>query len=906
MRTLQQNLGLLDTLLDEAIADAFGPELASAIGELRDAATAEGDEASRLDTLAERLRHADLETIERTLNAQTFRFHLRNNAERLEIERVNRERAMKATAESPRHESVREAVRRVMNLGVSRDGFLDRLSRIEIEPTLTAHPTESRRRTILHKQREIGDSLRRLSQDLTPQEREGETQRLRHLLRLLLATDEVRSQKLRVDEEVNNGLYFLTGAIWTVVPRLQRDIASAITDCFGGDPVSPADLPPLLRYRTWIGGDRDGNPLVTPEATERALAKLREAAVDLHCEALMRLRHELSVSTRRVQAPTRLLEAIEADRQLGLVDEDATRHLAHEPYRVRLHQMMARLQGWKQDPGIYHTDAFVADLELIREALHESGLGEVADSGVLADAIVRARAFGLHLASMDIRQHSKIHEEAVEEFLRLAGVEGSYTSLDEAARIELLRKELVSPRPLLPRDAALGEAARGVLDCYRVVREAVRRDRRSIGATIISMTHTLSDMLEVLVIMKEAGLFHAGVGELDVVPLFETVDDLERAGPLLGELFTDPVYRKHLQGRGQSQEIMLGYSDSNKDGGYWVANWSLHKAEERLAKVCREHGVRFRFFHGRGGTVGRGGGRANRAILAAPPVSRNGRIRFTEQGEVISFRYGQPALAHRHIEQIVGAIILTADDSNVDKGPDDAIGAGDIGVMDELASRSRRAYRELIDNDDFWAFYTKASPIAYIGDLPIASRPVSRSGGQVNMDNLRAIPWVFAWTQMRAIAPGWFGIGASLGAMIERDAGLAERLSKWYRAWPIFRAMLDNAQQEMARARLVIARRYADRVGGEACAKVMRTIEDDFRLAEKAVLAITGQERLLDNNPVIQRSIRERNPDTDLLNLAQIELLRRATGADEGEMIRLRSVLFTSINGIAAAMQATG
>lgn len=906
MRTLQQNLELLDTLLDEAISDAFGPELASAIAELRDAATSGGDEASRLDALAERLKGADLETIERTLNAQSFRFHLRNNAERLEIERVNRERAMDATPESPRDESVRDAVLRVMNLGVDRDRFIERLSRIQIEPTLTAHPTESRRRTILHKQREIGDSLRRLSGDLTPQEREGETQRLRHLLRLLLATDEVRSQKLRVDEEVNNGLYFLSGAIWTVVPRLQRDIASAITDCFGGEPVSPADLPQTLCYRTWIGGDRDGNPLVTPEATERALAKLREAAVDLHCQALMRLRHELSISTRRVPPPQRLVEAIRADERLGLLDSDSTRHLTHEPFRVRLHQMMARLQQWKEDPGVYHADAFVADLELLREALHESGLGEVADFGVLADEIVRARAFGLHLASMDIRQHSKVHEAAVAEFLRLAGVEGSYASMDEKARVELLRTELASPRPLLPPEAALSDDARGVMDCYRVVRNAVRRDRTSIGATIISMTHTLSDMLEVLVIMKEAGLFNAGVGELDVVPLFETVDDLEAAGPLLGELFTDPVYRKHLQGRGQSQEIMLGYSDSNKDGGYWVANWSLHKAEERLAKVCREHGVRFRFFHGRGGTVGRGGGRANRAILAAPPVSRNGRIRFTEQGEVISFRYGQPALAHRHLEQIVGAMILTADDSVVDKGPDDAIGPDDIKVMDRLASDSRRAYRDLVDNDSFWDFYAQASPIAFIGDLPIASRPVSRSGGKVNLDNLRAIPWVFAWTQMRAIVPGWFGIGASLGRALENDDALAERLSEWYRSWPIFRAMLDNAQQEMARARLVIAQRYADRVGGEACEGVMRTLDEDFRLARAAVLRITGQERLLDNNPVIKKSIAERNPDTDLLNLAQIELLRRAADAEEGESSRIRSVLFTSINGIAAAMQATG
>jgi phosphoenolpyruvate carboxylase len=389
------------------------------------------------------------------------------------------------------------------------------------------------------------------------------------------------------------------------------------------------------------------------------------------------------------------------------------------------------------------------------------------------------------------------------------------------------------------------------------------------------------------------------------VPLFETVEDLEAAGERMAALFAHPAYRRHLEDRGRFQEIMLGYSDSNKDGGYWMANWALHRAQGELGRVCREHGVDFRRFHGRGGTVGRGGGRAGQAILAMPPVVHDGRIRFTEQGEVISFRYSLEAIARRHLEQIVSAMLLAT--AGATEAAAEAEGEDAARLMSAIAERSQRAYRELIDDPAFWRWYTAATPIEQISNLPIASRPVSRgSTDEVDFDGLRAIPWGFAWTQTRYLVPGWYGIGKALSEVMEAEPGAEQELARLYREWPFLTAVVNNAQREMARARLEIAERYAALAGeGDFHAR----IAEDFRRAREAILAITGQEELLSNNEVIRKSIALRNPYTDVLNLLQIELLRRYRAADEGDeegRRGLREALYLSINGIAAAMQSTG
>ncbi len=838
------------------------------------------------------LRDLELDHIRNILKVLTIRFHLRNKAEQVHIARINRRREREATPQAPRPESLQEAVGNLAGRGCPLPKLLEILSGLDIRPTLTAHPTESRRRSILEKQQRIGDLLAFNDRaDGTPAERARVESAVRQTLALLVATDEVRARRLEVIDEVRNGIHYLAGTIWDAVPALYRDLADAVSSSYG----ETVELPVVVRYRSWIGGDRDGNPNVTAARTREALEEMRRAAVERHAATLEQLRRDLSLSDRRVPVSDHLLESIRRDEQELPLDPVLVRHLPHEPFRIKIRHMQTRL-----GTRAYTAKRFVDDLTTIHEAVRDAGLEEVATRGLLADAIVRARTFGFHLAALDMRQHSGVHEVTVAEMLRVAGVEPDYAALDEPSRRALLRRELQSPRPLLGPGAGLSPESRELLDALAVVAAAARDEPEAVGSYIVSMAHEVSDLLEVLVLFREAGLWRRAGGvvhcPLDVTPLFETVDDLARASSVVRELFDEPAYAAQLAGRGNFQEIMLGYSDSNKDGGYWAANWRLYRAQDELARTCTEAGVAFRFFHGRGGTVARGGGRAHRAILASPPSSGNGRIRFTEQGEVISFRYAMPALARRHLEQIFNAMILSTARPGPATGTDDDLG----GLVEALAERSRAAYRALIDDPAFWPWFVERSPVRHIGELPIASRPVSRSGGEFEFDNLRAIPWVFAWTQMRYVVPGWYGLGAAFDELVLHDAPALERCRAAYRAGGHFQAIIDNAQQEMARARLAVARWYA----GASRQDLHDRVAAEFARAEHAVLAVTGQQTLLDNNPVIQQSIHARNPDTDLINALQVELLRR--WRDSPAQPSLRTVILLSVNALAAAMQSTG
>ncbi|HMN95800.1 MAG TPA: phosphoenolpyruvate carboxylase [Phycisphaerales bacterium] len=929
---LAQDVEWLDARLAELRPSGAAPPL----DELR--RTVEGmHRTGRLDPA---LAELPLDAVHELLKLLTIRFHLRNKAEQVHIARVNRERERAAGEGAPRAESLDELVALLRRDGVTLDGMRALLDCIDIQPTLTAHPTESRRRSVLEKQRRIGDVLQERDRgSLSPAEAEGAAGEVRQALALLLVTDEVRSKRLDVIDEVRNGLHYLAGTIWDVVPVLHRDLCRAIEASFDGRIEPPA----LVRYRTWIGGDRDGNPNVTAALTRTALEEMRAAAVARHLEGLERLRRDLSVSDRRVPIADELIESIRRDEAEHPLSANLTRHLGHEPFRAKIRHMQARLGR----PGCTAAH-LVEDLLLLRRSLIHAGLTEVAERGPLFDALVRARTFGLHLATLDIRQHSAVHESVVAEMLRCAGVEADYASCDERSRVAILRRELATSRPLIGRAETLSPSAREPLETLSVVAEAVRRDPASVGAWIVSMTHGCSDLLEVLVLLREVGLWTISEGAvqcpLDVVPLFETVGDLSIAAEVMSRLFEEPAYAAQLAARGGFQEIMLGYSDSGKDGGYWASNWRLHRAQDDLARVCIDAGVSFRLFHGRGGTVARGGGRAHRAILSAPPSSRNGRIRFTEQGEVISFRYSMPEIARRHLEQIVNAVVLAAarrGDVSAETQPTAEGGSRPVhgapasptephpsprsaavegtarassapaggesppaALMDALAESSRTAYRALIDDPAFWPWFVAHTPVLHIGELPIASRPLTRSGGAVQFESLRAIPWVFAWTQLRYNVPGWYGVGSAFREHVLSDAPKLAECRSAYRRGGHFRALIDNAQQEMARTRLAVARWYGDGPGDGAA--IHGRIAAEFAAAERAILEITGQSALLDNNRVIQQSIRERNPDTDAINALQVSLLRRWRTADERERTELGPLILLSVNAIAAAMQSTG
>ncbi|HET7320934.1 MAG TPA: phosphoenolpyruvate carboxylase, partial [Longimicrobiaceae bacterium] len=798
---LSEQVNLLGEMLGHAIRQEAGDRIFSLVEELRllcKRAAADDDSAER-DRAAEIVSGLPHDEVVWLLRAFTTFFHLVNQAEQQEIARINRERSRADEEGSPRPDSIDEAFARLKEQGVRLEEVLETLGRLDIQPTLTAHPTEARRRSILDKQKRIAELLTRLRRDPTPEERDEALDRLYAQIALLLATAEVRVERPTVREEVEQGLYFLQGSIWETVPRVHADVVRALRRHYGSD----APVPAFLRYRSWIGSDRDGNPNVTSDVTRWTLQVQRRAALAGHLAEMHALQGELSIAANRSEICDALYRSLEQDALEVDLEEAQRRRYQVEPYRLKLAYVIARLEALSEDgTGTragrgtgepYSAARYLADLRLLDDCLRESGLAEVAENTRLARALVLAESFGFHLATLDVRQHSRVHEEALTEILRLAAVTDDYAALPEEEKVEILSAELANPRPLLPRGTSLPETAARTLDVFSVIREAVAAEPESVRCYIVSMTHAVSDMLEPMLLAKEAGVLEGA--ELDFVPLFETIDDLEEGAGYMAKLFDHPGYRPHLEARGRFQEIMLGYSDSNKDGGYWMANWALHRGQASLSQVCVDHDVDFRLFHGRGGTVGRGGGRANRAILALPAVANNGRIRFTEQGEIISFRYALPDIARRHLEQIVSAMIIATQRDSAGDG--DAAGGGEAeALMDDTARRSMQAYRALIDDPGLWPWYIHATPIEQISRLPIASRPVSRgSASEVDFEGLRAIPWSFSWMQARYIVPGWYGVGAALG-----DEEDVPRLRSLYQSWRFFRAVVDNAQNEMARA----------------------------------------------------------------------------------------------------------
>lgn len=899
---LSRQVNLIGELVGRAVREQVGGDMVARIERLRGLckeASASGDDRL-LDRVASEIAALSEDEIRSLLRAFTAFFHLVNKAEQLEIARINRERAVGATREAPRAESVAEAFHQMQADGLAAEEVAQRLKRLDITPTLTAHPTEARRRTVLHKQGEAAALLEALRHEpLPPAERDRLLTRLHEQVALLLATDEVRIERPRVQDEVGFMLHFTQSTLWHALPEITRDLERAARAYYE----LPRETVPRapIRVRSWVGGDRDGNPFVTAEVTRATLAEHRAAAVALYDAELLQLWHDLSISDRDRRAPEALYASLEPDLAENLLSEgDQTAH-RNEPFRLKVAAIRARLAGHGAAP--YTADRLRADFDMLAETLAAHGFEALATHGRMARLRMRATAFGLHLAALDLRQHSRLHEAAVAELLRVAGVETDYDQLKEPDRVALLARELENPRPLAPAGAPLSEETEHVLGPLRVMATA---DPEAFGGYVISMTHSISDVLEVLLLAKETGLWRLDGDtvhtRLDVAPLLETVEDLDSAEALLDPLFRLPIYARHLEARGGFQEVMLGYSDSNKDGGYWMANWALHRAQGALGAVAERHGVDLRLFHGRGGTVGRGGGRAGHAIRSMPASVHNGRIRFTEQGEVISFRYALEPIAHRHLEQIIHAVLLAMDRKAADPGEEGHA------LLEQAATRAMEAYRSLIHAPDFWRWYVRTTPIEAISKLPIASRPVSRSdGGEVAFEGLRAIPWNFAWTQTRYLVPGWYGTGAALAPLVENAEAL-DALRDLYDRWPFFRAVVANAEREMARARLPIAARYARSSGADSGPGSFHArIADDFEAARSALLALTRQERLLDRTPVIQRSIELRNPYTDVLNLLQMELLRRFRNAgSEADRGRLRELLFLSINGIAAAMQSTG
>ncbi len=917
---LSKDVNLVGTLLGQSIRTVAGDDIFEQVENNRKLCKkAYQEKGSKYrEEVINNISKLDNTRIDWLLRSFTSFFHLVNKAEQNEIIRINRKREREVTDQDPRNESIAEAVFELKNQGYSYEEAVDVICRLDVQPTLTAHPTEARRRSILHLQQQISSLLQEISNpDLTPSETDELMTRIYHKISVILTTDDVRPTRISVDDEVRNGLYYLKTTIWNTIPQLYRDLNDAFETYYGKTP----DLPSLIKYRTWIGGDRDGNPYVAPEVTRQALKSHREAALQMYEEQLEKIWQEFSISSRQIKTPRRLQDSIEQDLESLPEYTPTIKQNWHEPYRVKVSCMLEKIrkvQLWHQNPDAekawhpekYQPEVLLDDLYLIRDALVECGFEDLARRSQLRDLIIQVGTFGYRMASMDIRQHSMVFEHATDELLTLAGVTDSYQDLDDNQRCAVLTSELINPRPLIAPDTPLRDTTSEVVKTFEVIREALQTDPEAIESVIVSMTHQRSDLLEVLLLAKEARLWHYKDGkvqsQIDVVPLFETIEDLQNSPNLMAELFEDSIYSAQLNARNGLQEIMLGYSDSNKDGGYWMANWALYQAQHELAETCRSYNADFRLFHGRGGSVGRGGGRSNSAVMAMPPVCHNGRIRMTEQGEVISFRYANPSLARRHLEQVVHAMMISTAEARVTSETMHLKGDHTSELMVQIADQSMNAYQQFVHDEEVWRWYTEISPIEHISHLPIASRPVSRkSSDEVDFNNIRAIPWVFAWTQLRYNLPGWYGIGTALDNVIKEDDKSLPLLQKAFSNWKFFRAVIDNAQRELARAHLEISQYYSPKEDHYLHEK----IKEEYQKAEESILKITGQQKLLDDSPVIQKSIKLRNPYTDVLNLLQAELHHRWKNLpeeDDENRRRLKRALFSSINGIAAAMQSTG
>lgn len=924
------DVSLIDHLLGEVLRGQEGDQLLRIARQLY----VEPDTADPR-TLMERIPELnDPLFVHRLLRAYAVQFQLLNIVEQKEIVRVNRERQAQATG-VPRPESIREAIRRLKENGMTAEEMQNLLYRLDICPTITAHPTEARRRSILDKLYRIANRLAERSLpagvprlDLPLNSMGKAEEEIHRTLVALWQTDEFGSSVVTPQDEVRHALYFFQHTIVDVVAWLVDDLRAALGEAYPG--VS-FEIPPFIRFRSWVGGDRDGNPYITPEVTWWTLLMHKRLILLHYLHRVRDLRRELTQSTRLVPASEELLFALDEDRrQIALPTHILRRHL-HEPYALKLCYIEVRLKATLQHLSVltdFHAEGpsfvaqfpayqssreLLADLSLLQRSLRENRAGVLADEGALANLVMQAQVFGFHLATLDIRQHSDEHAKAVDELLAFAQAlppNKRYVDLPEEERVRVLTRELCSARPLLPREWSGSEHTQSTLQVFEVMKHALRYiSPESVRAYVISMTHGISDVLEVLLLAKEAGLVRWRNGQMesdvDMVPLFETIHDLSTGHTLMRGLFANRAYRYHLQARGWFQEIMLGYSDSSKDGGYLAANWWLHETQARLAQTCQRAGVDFRLFHGRGGTVGRGGGRANQAILSQPPGSMNGRIRFTEQGEVVSFRYGLAPIAHRHLEQIANAVLLATAGLHRKRIPKEW-----QTVLTRLAQHSLQVYRALVHEDaDFWSFYTQATPISHISRLPIASRPVCRQrGDMVGLESLRAIPWVFAWVQSRYVLPGWYGLGSALEWFGSQSPENMAVLQEMYQQWSFFRMVIDNAQLELVRAHLPTAKRYASRVQpGNIGQRLHALIEQEYQRTVEWVLRVTGQTDLMQNAPVVRRTVHLRNPAVIPLSKLQLALLDLwDKQAVHEEPSAWHDAILLSIAGIAAAMQSTG
>ena len=915
---LRDDIRFLGRILGEVIAEQEGQEVYELVEQARLTSFDIAKGNAEMDSLVQvfdGITPAKATPIARAFSHFAL---LANLAEDLYDEEL-REQALDAGDTPP--DSTLDATWLKLNEGnVGAEAVADVLRNAEVAPVLTAHPTETRRRTVFDAQKWITTHMRE-RHALQSAEPTARTQskldeiekNIRRRITILWQTALIRVARPRIEDEIEVGLRYYKLSLLEEIPRINRDVAVELRERFGED----VPLKPVVKPGSWIGGDHDGNPYVTAETVEYSTHRAAETVLKYYARQLHSLEHELSLSDRMNKVTPQLLALADA----GHNDVPSR---VDEPYRRAVHGVRGRilattaeLIGEDAVEGVWFKvftpyaspEEFLNDALTIDHSLRESNDVLIADDrlSVLISAI---ESFGFNLYALDLRQNSESYEDVLTELFERAQVTANYRELSEAEKLEVLLKELRSPRPLIPHGSdEYSEVTDRELGIFRTASEAVKKfGPRMVPHCIISMASSVTDVLEPMVLLKEFGLIAANGdnprGTVDVIPLFETIEDLQAGAGILDELWKIDLYRNYLLQRDNVQEVMLGYSDSNKDGGYFSANWALYDAELQLVELCRSAGVKLRLFHGRGGTVGRGGGPSYDAILAQPRGAVQGSVRITEQGEIISAKYGNPETARRNLEALVSA---TLEASLLDVSElTDHQRAYDI--MSEISELSLKKYASLVHEDQgFIDYFTQSTPLQEIGSLNIGSRPSSRKQTS-SVEDLRAIPWVLSWSQSRVMLPGWFGVGTALEQWIGEGEQATQRIAELQtlnESWPFFTSVLDNMAQVMSKAELRLAKLYADLIPDrEVAERVYSVIREEYFLTKKMFCVITGSDDLLDDNPLLARSVQRRYPYLLPLNVIQVEMMRRYRKGDQSEQVS-RNIQLT-MNGLSTALRNSG
>lgn len=903
---LRRDIRELGMLLGRALTRQEGAELLDLVERVRRLIRSDRDATAAL------LATVDPSTARRLVRAFGTYFHLANVAEQVHRGReLARVRAEEGTWLS-------RAVGRIAEAGVEHEVLVNELQRLAVRPVFTAHPTEAARRTVLRKLRDVAELLEERARSLgDPVAARRVAVRLEELIDLLWQTDELRIARPDVLDEARNAVYYLDGLHGEVIPWVLEALAEEVARL---GVALPANSRPLA-FGSWIGGDRDGNPNVSPDHTRQVLALQHEHAIRCALAFVDELRADLSSSVQIVSATPELTASLRRDLDALPEIEPRYRRLnAEEPYRLKLTCMRQKLlntrtrlaEGRPHASGRSYADTqeLLAELALVRDSLL-ADRGELIARGRVERAIRTIAAFGLNLATLDVREHADAHHHAVGQLLDRVAPTGApaYATRSRTERRALLTEELASRRPLAPTPPPLDAAGTRTFETFCAIRESQGRyGREVVESYIVSMCQGADDLLAAVVLAREAGLLdvHADEAQIGFVPLLETVEELRAADRMLAELLADPMYRRVVALRGEVQEVMLGYSDSTKAAGIATSQWEIHRAQQRLRDTAGRFGVRLRLFHGRGGTVGRGGGPSHHAILAQPPGTLDGEIKLTEQGEVISDKYLLPSLAREHLEMLLAASLESTVLHRRPRMSQQTL-AGWTEAMEQVSATSLARYRELVEDPALPGYFLASTPVELLSELHFGSRPARRPNADGGIEGLRAIPWVFGWTQSRQIVPGWFGVGSGLAAA--RAAGLGELLRAMQAEWRFFRNFLSNVAMTLAKTDLEIAGHYVQRLVPADGRPLFEMIRAEHELTVAELLAITGEPELLSSTPVLARTLRVRDDYLAPLHYLQVSLLERwrddrATGREpHADLIR---ALLLSVNGIAAGLRNTG